>query len=504
MAKNNDVGLKQLPNGNWSYRIYLTLDGRKVDTTCRVDDNGLPFKTKKAARDARDAKIVEMRKNPAPEPDRKIKRVRLSQIYEDYMANGTTGKAPSTIRKQESMWENHVEHEFGNRYIDDITLKDLQNYLAKMYHNGDGRGKEQSYSYKYVEGFLKFFYLLWACAYADNYVPYDVYDKMFVNKKTRLSMPKMTQEDKEDEDNIKSFTPLEIEKMNLVFQGTNFHISFILGYMLGVRISECFGLMWDDINWNEGTVKVRRQMLYEDGCFVLRPVKTLESDREIHMNDALQDYLFNYRKQQDANKVKWGHGYRATEKVLDRTVEGVEKVIIGGDFINRKENGELMTTNSVKYWARIVKELGIDFKYHSLRKTYGTFHAAANTPLLELKSAMGHKKIDTTMKYYINTGQLTRDKLVANLSVFTNMFADGSITISEERRKELIDNGALTKQEFVMPNVPIPSEKTVLSMFPNMEAEVADIMERIKNLKDVPEEEMETIYEESFSDFDEE
>ena len=482
----NNTGIRELPNGNYEVRIVINRKDIKVNTIRRSDDNGNPFKTKKEARDFRDTFVQNAKSHKV---EIKPKDCTLREVYEKYMDEGTIDKAPATIRKQQSMWENHISHEFGDRYISQITLQDLKNYLAKMYRYGDGRGKEQSYSYKYVEGFLKFFYLLWACAYNDNYIDNDIYTKMFIDKKTRLSMPKKTQQDNDDEKNIKCFTPLEIEKMNIVFQGTNFHLPFILGYMTGVRVSECFGLMWSDVNWNEGTITVERQLLYEDGCFVLRPVKTLESSRTVYMNDTLQDFLFNYRKQQDENRKKLGHGYRATEKVLDRTIVGTEKVIVGGDFINRKENGELMTSNSVKYWARVLKDLGIDFKYHSLRKSFGTYHAAANTPAIELKNAMGHKKFETTLKYYVNQNQITKEKLIANLGILTNVFSDGSITITEERKKELISKGILTKQEFVMPNVPIPSEKTVLSMFPNMEEEVADIMERIKNLNDSSEEE---------------
>lgn len=55
MAKKNDTGVFQLDNGNWAYRIYMSKDanGNKVDTTCRKDEQGNVFKTKKSAVDAR-------------------------------------------------------------------------------------------------------------------------------------------------------------------------------------------------------------------------------------------------------------------------------------------------------------------------------------------------------------------------------------------------------------------------------------------------------------------
>ena len=61
MAKNADTGLKQLPNGNWAYRVTYTWDGKKRDTSIRLDEDGQPFKRKADARRARDKKLMELR-----------------------------------------------------------------------------------------------------------------------------------------------------------------------------------------------------------------------------------------------------------------------------------------------------------------------------------------------------------------------------------------------------------------------------------------------------------
>lgn len=257
MAKINDAGLKQLPNGNWSYRIYTKIDGKSIDTTCRQDENGNPFKTKKAARDARDAKIFEL-KHPKPKTGGGLRKAKVKEIWAEYLEGGASSKAEATIRKQKSMWENHIEKKFGNRYVDEITQVEIEDYLSLMYYDGDGGGKGESYSYKYVEGFLKFFYLLLGRAYDSNCISTDMYTKMCMNRGTRISMPPITQEDNEKYKKIKIFTPLEIQKINLFLQGSNFHVSFMLGYMLGIRRSECFGLIWDDVDWEAGTITIQR------------------------------------------------------------------------------------------------------------------------------------------------------------------------------------------------------------------------------------------------------
>ena len=123
-------------------------------------------------------------------------------------------------------------------------------------------------------------------------------------------------------------------------------------------------------------------------------------------------------------KKHLGNAYRNTERVYD---EIDKEWLQGSDFVNRKKNGEILTVNSMKYWAKKitpalranaeqtadVKRFGFpddivpvkhkEFKYHYLRHTYASHCAAVNMSMHMLMSMMGHKKIDTTRKYYINT-----------------------------------------------------------------------------------------------------
>lgn len=99
-----------------------------------------------------------------------------------------SGKAYTTIKKQDSLWENHLKEKFGNRFIDEISVAEVNDYLETLYYKGR--------AYKYVEGFLKMFYLIFGQAYSRNYLDIDTYNKLCVTKEGRIKMPKM----KTDED----------------------------------------------------------------------------------------------------------------------------------------------------------------------------------------------------------------------------------------------------------------------------------------------------------------
>ena len=83
------------------------------------------------------------------EPTRR--RITFGEVYQEYCEKGRSGKAYTTIRKQDSLWKNHLSAKFGARFIDTISVAEVNDYLAELYYT-EGR------AYRYVEGFLKMFY----------------------------------------------------------------------------------------------------------------------------------------------------------------------------------------------------------------------------------------------------------------------------------------------------------------------------------------------------------
>ena len=412
MAKSKYSGVTQNEDGSWTYRIKVKLpSGKVVDTRIKKDKNNNPFLR---ARDAYEAKRQHEEKLKAEGEtiDQKKERYTLADIYENYLATKGKEKAPATLLKQDSMWRNHVSIKFGERDIEEITVVELEAFLFELY---------KSYSYKYVEGFIKFLYLLFGHADRMNAISTEKYNKMFVEKNHRLTMPAMTQVDsKEAEEPPERYDNLQIRTMERIFDSKNgnLKLAFYLGLYAGLRISECFGLRWRDINWEKQTISINRQLHYLDGECRLSEVKTLKSVREIPIPDVLYEELLFQEGLQEKNRKRYGMSYKDTERVYD---EIEKKWITGGDFVNRKENGELLTTNSMKYWSKKIKEeAGIDFKYHNLRHTFASRCAEKNINLYLLMDIMGHKKIDTTKKYYIKIDN--KDLIKETRSIINSMY----------------------------------------------------------------------------------
>ena len=388
------TGVTQGKDGSWSYRIKKKVNGQVVDTRIKKDENGLPFLTARAAYEAKlkhEAKLANGEIEVAP----KTPKATVQYVYDTYMESSEAKqKAPATLTKQRSMWKNHVQPKFGDKDINEIKITDLDDFLFNMY---------QTHSYAYTEGFLKFFYLLFGYAYKLELIDGDKYYRMFGDSKTRLSMPVKEQADVEDDlEGATVYSDDELALIESCFKSEdgNLLTAFYLGIYCGLRISECFALRWENINWEEGTITVNRQMHNVGGQITLAKVKTMTAIREVIMPSFLQDYLDSFYLEQRKHKSRAGGHYKGTERVYD---EVSKEWIVGGDFINRRPNGELLTVNSMKYWSKLIKtKVGIDFKYHNLRHTYATQCAFNNVNMLLLMKMLGHKKLDTTKRYYLN------------------------------------------------------------------------------------------------------
>ena len=131
MPKLNDTGVYQLKNGYWGFRYVIVVDGKRIERKRNVDEVGNPYKTKTAAVKARQAMIEQERQKQIQKETQSHKTV--AEVYNEYCEFGRAGKAYATIKKQDSLWNNHIKAKFGKRYVDDITVAEINDYLSELY-----------------------------------------------------------------------------------------------------------------------------------------------------------------------------------------------------------------------------------------------------------------------------------------------------------------------------------------------------------------------------------
>ena len=400
MAKLNDAGVYQLKNGNWSFRYTITENGRKKDVRKAKDKFGNLLQTKTEAIRARNKAIEREREGRKPAP---AVRKTVQEVFKEYCENGRQDRAYQTIRKQDSLWKNHLSKRFGKRFVDEISAAEVNDYLSELYYT-------EGFSYQYTESFLKMFYLIFGQAYSRNCLPVEIYNKLCVNKDTKIKMPKMKTEDDTD---IVAFSREELSLLDTYFKGTNAETAYLLGRYCGLRINETFGLKWENVDLEKGAITIDRQMQYQNGIIKLVPPKTRNSKRTIYLCPTLLEHLKEKARQRAEDAIKYADVRKQKMRIID-DLDGSK--IPSTDLVNCLPNGTIQTLNSFKYPTREIKsKLGIAFKYHYLRHTFGTLMAEMNTPTHLLCAQMGHGNIHITQRYYIALSATGIEVLQRNL-----------------------------------------------------------------------------------------
>jgi len=377
----------------WGYRINIKDPATGKFKT--IEKSG--FATQKDAK----AAYTERKLQAIQDPESllvKDKKITLTEVYKEFIAKyATHDREQSTLRRYDCLFRNHLQPKWGSRQISTIQATEISEYLFAM---------TATHSYAYIMSIHKFIGVLWMYAFKHKY--------MRVDNFRDIETPK---EDSSDDFIEKIYTEEELDIMEKRFSSTNLITAFKLGRALGVRVAECFGLRWSDLNWEKHTIWVKRQMVYEDSMWLLRNTKTKAAIREIDLQDEIYYYLKDLKAKQEQQKKELGVAYHQTRIAIDNGRNRPKTIEENPDLINLKENGDYLTTDSAKVLARIAKsDCGILFKYHNLRHTHASWLAEHEVPAIVTKKRLGHTKEETTLRYYTHITQGMRDNLLEKLN----------------------------------------------------------------------------------------
>lgn len=279
-----------------------------------------------------------------------------------------------------SIIENHIKPELGIYQLKSLSPAVLQEFINKKYRNGFTKNTLAGF-YGVLSGSIKM----------------AVYPYQFIksNPMQYVSMPKYD-EKKKDKEDYKIIKLDEFKRITERFpEKSSFYIPLQIAFHTGMRAAEVCGLTWDCVDLENKKIKIEKIIIYKDKEWVFGTPKTESSQREILIGKTLHDILKKHKKNQLENKLKYSRHYNES------------------DFVCTKENGELVTTDSLKYLSRVVNyELGINFNFHSLRHTHATMMLEAGANMKDIQKRLGHSKLATTADTYSHiTDKIQQDSV---------------------------------------------------------------------------------------------
>lgn len=280
----------------------------------------------------------------------------MNYWYEKYVLLNTRYR---TQERYEGIIRIHINPHLGHYKLKNITSAILQEFFDNAYKNG--------YSKSLIRDVANILRLSFAMAVH----PYQM------TNSNEMSNVRLKYSFKHSEIDIISKEEVKIVLNYLKDDYYVFYVIYSVGYMTGMRISEVLGLQYEDVDLFNSIIYVRHQALLKDKQLILVEPKTNASIRDIAIGNTLNNILKEYID------------YR-------KTLTNKSNFI----FINNYNN-PVTRPNIQKMKSKILKDTGIDIKFHDLRRLHGTLLCEANANMKGVQSRLGHCNLATTMDAYV-------------------------------------------------------------------------------------------------------
>ncbi len=283
--------------------VYRSISG-KFEIAYRDSDGRLRFQVVEggfeAAKAARADVVGKVRKGEAVRPSR----LTFEQYAETWLAG--LNKRPRTLDAYSYQLNRHLLPRFKRRKLTEIATNDVARMVAEMQRAG--------LSGWTIGGTLTALSGLMRKAKRDGLIATNP-----VGELERDERPQIDSKEKRILD--------EAEMGKLLNAAGAFRPLVAVGLFGGLRLAECLGLVWEDVDFERGFIRVRFQL---DRQRQRVPLKTPESRRDVVLAPQLGQVLREHRM---ASRFKGpgdflfpapdggGHGHRSTSRGIERAVE---------------------------------------------------------------------------------------------------------------------------------------------------------------------------------------
>ena len=202
--------------------------------------------------------------------------------------------------------------------------------------------------------------------------------------------------DKVDRPKKNDFQPVflsaeEMQKMFEALRGTRLELPVLVAAFYGFRRGEVLGLKWDAIDFERGTISIKRTVTFTKADGTYREVeqqsaKTKSSLRTLPLVGSFRDYFMQVKEAQELNKKVCGNCY-------NYEYDG---------FVFVDEMGERMKMNYLtSAFPKFLERHGLRrMRFHDLRHSCASLLLANGVPLKHIQEWLGHSDFTTTANIY--------------------------------------------------------------------------------------------------------
>lgn len=326
-----------------------------------------------------------------------------------------TNLKPATITNYKKKIRLHIKPALGQYKIKALTSAVLQQFITDKFNDGYSRN-----TLSVLKGILS------------NSLGYAVEPLKYIdsNPMVYVKLPsKRVVADNPTRSAPHVYIPKD--KMNEIFkrfpEGTSTHLALMIGYKCGLRLGETFALTWEDIDFENKTLSVNRQVQWHEkdntetaGYYFFTNPK-YDSFRTITIDDELLELLKRTYEKSERAKTFYAEFYTHLfesehKRVLNTECDGNEI-----HLINVRDSGQFIQPRTLQHTSQIIhNQLNYpEFDYHSLRHTHCSMLLEAGASPKYTQERLGHKNIQVTMQVYHH---LTEKLLNQGDDIIKNLF----------------------------------------------------------------------------------
>lgn len=298
------------------------------------------------------------------EEEERSKPILFSKIAEEWERQHYEAVAFGTYRSYKPACRACVDY-FGNDDIRDITPQMVNAFVLKESSRG--------YAAKTVKTRLLVLNLIFKYAVISQYITTNPCQYISVPKNLKKTKREMPSED----------------EIQIVKDSVNIKFGFFAYFVMytGLRRGEALALRYDDIDFENKIIHVRRSVYWMGNAPHLKEPKTEAGKRDVFLLDNLIPYL-------------------------DRDGKG---------YVFADEDGSLMRNSRMQdAWEAYVKATGLTITPHQLRHAYAGVLFEAGLDAKDAQELMGHANISVTRDIYTQISKSHKIKAQEKLNAFVN------------------------------------------------------------------------------------
>lgn len=280
----------------------------------------------------------------------------------------------STQRSYLSVIKNHIAPAIGKIKAAELNTKTVENLFRDMHANGFGAGTIR----------------ITRAALSAGYNDGVRLGELVRNPVRNTKMPNVTAK------TTKPLPRVDWEKVYLeAMKNPRMHARIEVAGMLGLRPGEALGLKWSDLNIEDCTLLVERQVQRaKSKGLVLKSVKQ-KTARTLKISQVTVQILISHKRHQSLNKAKWTED---NDLIFPNTVGK-----LGDEKSDRLAFKKLLTAAGVP-----------DCQLYQLRKTAFTA-MAGQTDLKTLMEFSGHTQVSTVIGNYVFASSESMDLAIGKM-----------------------------------------------------------------------------------------